>query len=131
MKQLKKVIKDNEDRLSEAIYTDFKKSKFDTFTNELALLYLDIDEAVAKVNKWSMRKRVGTNLINFPAKSYIYPEPLGTCLVIVFFMKDSLSTMALLGILFITSMISITSVHGIIVHSVDIKKKCKVFNFLY
>lgn len=45
--------------------------------------------------------------------------------VIVFFMKDSLSTMALLGVLFITSMISITSVHGIIVHSVDIKKNVK------
>lgn len=49
--------------------------------------------------------------------------------VIVFFMKDSLSTMALLGILFITSMISITSVHGIIVHSVDIKKQMQSFQF--
>src|SRR5690554_6266588 len=53
-----------------------------SFTNELALVYLDIDEAVSKVQKWSKRKRVRTNLLNFPAKSYIYPEPLGTCLVI-------------------------------------------------
>jgi aldehyde dehydrogenase (NAD+) len=82
LKKLKSILKSKENELNEAIYKDFKKSKFDTFTNELALLYLDIDEAVSNVQKWSKRKRVGTNLLNFPAKSYIYPEPLGTCLVI-------------------------------------------------
>ncbi|PWH85442.1 aldehyde dehydrogenase [Brumimicrobium oceani] len=82
LKKLKSILKSKEDELYEAIYKDFKKSKFDTFTTELALLYTDIDEAVSKVQKWSKRKRVGTNLLNFPAKSYIYPEPLGTCLVI-------------------------------------------------
>src|SRR5690554_8092206 len=65
-----------------AIYNDFKKSNFDAFTNELALVYLDIDEAVSKVQRWSKRKRVRTNLLNFPAKSYIYPERLETCVVI-------------------------------------------------
>lgn len=82
LKKLKSVLKENEPKIYEAIYKDFKKSEFDTFTNELALLYLDIDEAVSKVQKWSKRVRVRTNLINFPAKSFIYPEPLGTCLVI-------------------------------------------------
>ncbi|WP_317045819.1 aldehyde dehydrogenase family protein [Brumimicrobium salinarum] len=82
LKQLKSLLKSNENELNEAIFSDFKKSKFDTFTNELALLYTDIDEAISKVQKWSKRKRVKTNLLNFPAKSYIYPEPLGTCLVI-------------------------------------------------
>lgn len=82
LKNLKKAIKEQETALNEAIYTDFKKSTFDTFTTELALLYSDIEEAVSKVQKWSKRKRVKTNLLNFPSKSYIYPEPLGTCLVI-------------------------------------------------
>src|SRR5690554_1622627 len=82
LKKLKSVLKDNESKVYEAIYKDFKKSEFDTFTNELSLLYLDIDEAVSKVQKWSKRIRVRTNLLNFPAKSFIYPEPLGTCLVI-------------------------------------------------
>lgn len=82
LKKLKEAIKEQETTLNEAIYTDFKKSTFDTFTTELALLYSDIEEAVSKVQKWSKRKRVKTNLLNFPSKSYIYPEPLGTCLVI-------------------------------------------------
>src|SRR5690554_2387652 len=82
LKQLKTALKSNEEKMYKAIYNDFKKSNFDAFTNELALVYLDIDEAVSKVQKWSKRKRVRTNLLNFPAKSYIYPEPLGTCLVI-------------------------------------------------
>jgi aldehyde dehydrogenase (NAD+) len=82
LKKLKSVLKANESKLNDAIYSDFKKSVFDTFTSELSLLYLDIDEAVSKVQKWSKRKRVRTNLLNFPAKSFIYPEPLGTCLVI-------------------------------------------------
>ena len=82
LKKLKSILKSKENELNDAIYKDFKKSKFDTFTNEIALLYLDIDEAVSNVQKWSKRKRVRTNLLNFPAKSYIYSEPLGTCLVI-------------------------------------------------
>ncbi|HLW29764.1 MAG TPA: aldehyde dehydrogenase [Brumimicrobium sp.] len=82
LKKLKSALKENEEQMYKAIHNDFKKSTFDTLTNELALVYLDIDEAVSKVQKWSKRKRVKTNLLNFPAKSYIYPEPLGTCLVI-------------------------------------------------
>lgn len=82
LKRLRDMLKDNEDRLNAAINADFKKSEFDTFTNELALLYLDIDEAIAKLRNWSRRKRVNTNVINFPAKSFIYPDPLGSTLVI-------------------------------------------------
>lgn len=82
LKLLREMLKENEERLYAAINADFKKSEFDTFTNELALLYLDIDEAIAKLRNWSRRKRVGTNLINFPARSFVYPEPLGAALVI-------------------------------------------------
>jgi len=82
LKLLSQALKSYESKLEKAIYDDFKKSKFDTFTNELALLYLDIKEAIKKVNRWSSIKRVKTNIINFPAKSYIVPEPLGVCLII-------------------------------------------------
>ena len=83
--QLNKVetlLKSNEDLLYQAIYEDFKKSKFDTYVTELALLYQDIKEAKRNIRKWSKIKRVGTNMLNFPARSYIIPEPLGVCLVI-------------------------------------------------
>lgn len=82
LKKLRKLLTDNESLLNDAIYADFKKSAFDTFTNELALLYIDIDEVIKNVKKWAKRKSVKTNLLNFPSKSYIIPEPLGVSLII-------------------------------------------------
>jgi aldehyde dehydrogenase (NAD+) len=82
LKTLKQALIESEALLAEAIYKDFKKSSFDNFSNELALLFLDIDEAIAKVSAWAKPKRVITNLINLPGRSYILPEPLGVCLVI-------------------------------------------------
>ena len=82
LKEFKRILKTNENLLNKAIYSDFKKSAFENYTSELSLIYHDIDEAVKKVKRWSKVKRVKTNLANFPAKSYIIPEPLGTTLII-------------------------------------------------
>ncbi|MFY8171745.1 MAG: aldehyde dehydrogenase family protein [Sphingobacteriaceae bacterium] len=80
--KLRKLLQANEQILNEAIFADFQKSAFDTYTNELSILYAEIDESVRKVKNWASRKRVATNLVNLPAKSYIVPEPLGVCLII-------------------------------------------------
>ena len=82
LKTLHKALKDNEELLHEAIYKNFKKSEFDSYTTELALLYKDIREARKMIFKWARKERVSTGVINFPASSYIVPEPLGVCLVI-------------------------------------------------
>lgn len=82
LQKLKQLLQDNEGLLYEAIQKDFKKSEFNTYTTELALLYLEIKDAIQYLKYWSQPKRVATNWINFPAKSYIVPEPLGVCLVI-------------------------------------------------
>lgn len=82
LRKLKNALQTNEQALMKAIDSDFKKSEFDTYTNELMLVYADINEAVRKVKKWARRKRIRTNLINFPAKSYVIPEPLGVSLII-------------------------------------------------
>ena len=82
LNKLEQLLKSNENLLNQAIYEDFKKSEFDTYVTELALLYHDIKDAKRNIRKWSKIKRVGTNMLNFPARSYIIPEPLGVCLVI-------------------------------------------------
>lgn len=82
LKKLKKVLQENEERMEKAIFEDFSKSAFDNYSTELALLYREIDDAVKKVRKWAARKRVATNIVNFPARSYMIPEPLGVTLVI-------------------------------------------------
>lgn len=82
LQKLKTLLLSNQNRLNEAIHADFGKSPFETFTNEFGLVFLDIDEACKKLKSWAKRKRVRTNWVNFPAKSYIIPEPLGVSLVI-------------------------------------------------
>jgi aldehyde dehydrogenase (NAD+) len=82
LKKVKHLLKKNEDLLYKAIYEDFGKSDFETYGSELSLVYHEINIAIKKVKKWSRTKKVRTNLVNFPSKSYIIPEPLGVVLVI-------------------------------------------------
>ncbi len=82
LKKLKSLLQENEKSLDDAIYKDFKKSSFDNYTNELSLLYHDIDEAIHHLDYWAKTKKVSTNMVNFPSKSYIVPEPLGVILII-------------------------------------------------
>ena len=82
LKKLKRILQANEKELHRAIYSDFKKSTFENSMSELAPLYQEINLACQNIDKWAHIKRVKTNLANFPAKSYIMPEPLGVVLVI-------------------------------------------------
>lgn len=82
LKKLNLLMVQYEAEMIDAIYQDFGKSEFDVYTAEFAILYSDISVALKNLKKWSKWKRVRTNLTNFPAKSYIVPEPLGVSLVI-------------------------------------------------
>lgn len=82
LKRLDKALKAYEDRLYHAIDLDFGKSRFDTYTTELALLEKDIKQAIKRLKYWMAPKSVRTNVLNFPARSEIRTEPLGVSLVI-------------------------------------------------
>ena len=82
LKKFNKILKENEEVLYKAIYEDFGKSKFETYVSELSLLYHEINNFIKNSKKWSQRKKVPTGFANFPAKSYLIPEPLGMTLVI-------------------------------------------------
>ncbi|MEM0517276.1 aldehyde dehydrogenase [Aequorivita flava] len=82
LKTLQNALQENETLLHDAIYKDFKKSEFDNYSTEISLLYKDIKEARKNLFQWARRKHVFTSILNFPASSYIVPEPLGVCLVI-------------------------------------------------
>jgi aldehyde dehydrogenase (NAD+) len=82
LKKVHQVLKENEERLFDAIYADFGKSAFETYITELGIMYEEINSLIKNVPAWSRRRRVRTGLANFPAKSYIIPEPLGVTLVI-------------------------------------------------
>ena len=82
LKKLERVLKENEHLLNTAIFSDFKKSEFDNYTTELGIIYSEINTACKKLHTWARTKKVTTNFLNFPGKSYITPEPLGVTLII-------------------------------------------------
>lgn len=75
--QLERLLKANEQQLLTAIYADLKKSSYDTYASELWLVYREIAFMRKNIGKWSRKQRVKTNLANFPARSYLLPEPYG------------------------------------------------------
>ncbi len=80
--KFRNILKENEELLFKAIYEDFGKSEFETYLTELSLLYHEINLFIKNIKKWSKPKRVSTGLANFPACSFIIPEPLGVTLII-------------------------------------------------
>ncbi len=82
LEKLRDVILQNENLLYEAIYKDFGKSKFDTFTTEISFILNDINYYLKNLKSLSKPKKVRTNLVNQIGKSRIHSEPLGNVLVI-------------------------------------------------
>ena len=71
LKKLKRLLKENENELHEAIYKDFKRSVFENQLTELTLIYHEINFAIKNLYRWAKKERVGTDILNFPAMSYI------------------------------------------------------------
>lgn len=82
LRRLREALQRRETHLQRAVFEDFGKSAFDTYATELMLVLHDIDEAIARVPRWSKPRRVRTNLLNLPGTSQIWPEPLGVCLIV-------------------------------------------------
>ncbi|HTF20898.1 MAG TPA: aldehyde dehydrogenase [Chryseolinea sp.] len=82
LKLLRTVLKAYERELIDAVHKDFQKGTFNTFLTEIGTVYADLNRAIKRVRSWAKTKRVGTDMLNFPGRSYIVPEPLGVSLVI-------------------------------------------------
>jgi len=82
LKQLKKLLSDNQSDLIGAINNDYGKSRFETILTELFVVFDDIDTAIEHLEVWAAKKKVDTNMLNAPSIGYIMPEPLGISLII-------------------------------------------------
>ena len=82
LKQLKSEIIIREEDIYEALYKDFKKSKFETYLSEIGIVLSELDLTIKNIHKWSKPKRVFPSLLNFPSTDYIYNDPYGTVLII-------------------------------------------------
>ncbi|WP_273568978.1 aldehyde dehydrogenase [Maribacter halichondriae] len=82
LKRLQKEIILKEDAICDAIYTDFKKPRFETLATETQFVLADIKHTLKKINYWAQPERVSSTLMNWPSSDYIYNEPYGTVLII-------------------------------------------------
>ncbi|MEO0582283.1 MAG: aldehyde dehydrogenase family protein [Bacteroidota bacterium] len=80
LKKLKALLLEHEDEMHEAIFKDFGKSKFENQLTEFFPLIDEINISLRNLKNWVKHRKVSTNTINFPASSYLVPEPLGVTL---------------------------------------------------
>lgn len=82
LNQLKSCIQEHEEEIYEALHSDLRKSKFESSITEILFTYSEIDFAIKNLSNWMKPRRVGKNISNLLAKSRIYYEPKGVCLII-------------------------------------------------
>lgn len=82
LEKLKRILKENEEIVLEALKKDLYKSDFEGYITEIGILYEEINLARKNLRKWAKREKVKTSIMYFPAKSYIYKEPYGVVLII-------------------------------------------------
>ncbi|HEV7620905.1 MAG TPA: aldehyde dehydrogenase [Flavisolibacter sp.] len=71
-----------EKELQKALNADLGKSPEESWVTETGFLLTEITHTLKHLRSWMKRERTGTNLLNFPARSFIYKEPLGVVLII-------------------------------------------------
>jgi aldehyde dehydrogenase (NAD+) len=79
---LKRLLREHESRIADAVHKDFGKAYFEVMSNELGLVYSEISTVMRKLSRWSRPERPPTSLLNLPGKSCVYPIPYGNVLVI-------------------------------------------------
>ena len=82
LKKLKKIVTENQDAISEALFKDLKKSKLEAHMTETALVLEEIDVAIKNLSSWAKPKKVSTPISLKPGTSEVIFEPLGVTLVI-------------------------------------------------
>ena len=82
LRNLKKVIKNWENDIIEALFTDLHKSPFEAFSSEIGLVFQEISYHCRNLKKWSRPVKVPSPLHTFPSSSYIYKQPYGRVLII-------------------------------------------------
>ncbi|MEP6674960.1 MAG: aldehyde dehydrogenase [Ferruginibacter sp.] len=80
--KLKNAILRYEQPLHDALYSDLKKSKEESWVTETGFLVSEINNTLKHLKRWMQRELQRTNLVNLPSSSYVLKEPLGPVLII-------------------------------------------------
>ncbi len=82
LQKLKETVQKYEVEIFEALYKDLHKSKEESYISENGFFLAEASSAIKHLKDWMAPQSVGTNLFNFPSKSFVLAEPLGVVLII-------------------------------------------------
>jgi len=83
LKQLKKLVVENEDMLIQALHDDLGRSKTEAFLCDILPTIREIDEAVKKTKKWSKAETHFSGILCFPSVfTKVYKHPYGVTLIV-------------------------------------------------
>lgn len=74
-------IEENEREILEALRQDLHKAPFEAYATEVGFVKGEIRHALKHLKKWARPRRKPTPLTQFPAASFVYPEPYGVVLI--------------------------------------------------
>ena len=79
---LRNEIKAMEGEIFEALRKDLNKSDFEGFMTEVGMAYSEIGYMLKNLPRFAAKKKVKTDMSQFPSKSYVLPSPYGQVLII-------------------------------------------------
>lgn len=82
LQKLKDAVKKYETEIFEALHKDLRKSPEEAWITENGFFLAELRHIIKHLEDWMSPEKVSTNLVNFPSKSFILPEPLGVVLII-------------------------------------------------
>lgn len=80
--KLKRVIKEMEEEITQALHEDLNKSPYEAYLTEIGIVYSEIDVALGQLKRWAKPNYKLTGIANFPARSETRFEPYGVVLIL-------------------------------------------------
>jgi aldehyde dehydrogenase (NAD+) len=82
LRQLKRLLEENDERINGALTADLGKSPIESFTTETSFVVGEVEHAIEHVGKWMEPTRVHVPLTLRPGTARVIRQPLGVVLVI-------------------------------------------------
>ena len=82
LKKLQRALQENELLLEAAMYQDFRKAPMEVYMCETGMVLEEIRCHLRHLRGWMRERTVPTPIAQFPARSFVSPEPYGVALII-------------------------------------------------
>ena len=83
LKKLKKMLKDNQEKIIEALHIDLGRSPMESYLVDIGDTIMEIDEYIKGVKKWNKPEKQFSGLACFPSiRTHVYKIPYGVTLII-------------------------------------------------